>query len=224
MRCKKYYRNLFYGLFDMALVNALIVHRVYAKSVGETPKSHADFIIQLHEELLRLTSHDLDEGEARDTTEDIEVVPAQSSAHVPLASAYTISKSGSHSLCKSMDKAPSGLPKYRACKVCSILKTPSTTRFYCPDCSDDRGRVYLCKDIRRVDEGNSVSCFNIWHSVWKNGEQLPDSCGRGQFRLRRSKEEVTTQETAAPCVANDEAASSPTGSVSSPVSFVSMLL
>ncbi|EGZ17606.1 hypothetical protein PHYSODRAFT_419198, partial [Phytophthora sojae] len=52
MRPKKYYKTVFYGLLDIAVINAFITHREYAKSVGGKPLSHADFLIQLHEELL----------------------------------------------------------------------------------------------------------------------------------------------------------------------------
>ncbi|EGZ09547.1 hypothetical protein PHYSODRAFT_416846, partial [Phytophthora sojae] len=52
MRPKKYYKTVFYGLLDIAVINAFITHCEYAKSVGENPLSHADFLIQLHEELL----------------------------------------------------------------------------------------------------------------------------------------------------------------------------
>ena len=55
VRFAKYYKMLFLGLFDMALVNSYIVHREYCRSVGEKPLSHALFRTRLHEQLLELT-------------------------------------------------------------------------------------------------------------------------------------------------------------------------
>jgi hypothetical protein len=190
MRCKKYYKNLFYGLLDMGIVNAIIVHKTYAASVGERPKSHADFLIQLHEELLMLTKDDFVDA-VSDEVEEVVAAPFQSTQQ--LVSAYVIAKT-THTMSKSMDLKACGGFKFRFCKVCSILKSTGTTRFYCSDCSDTRGRIYLCNEVRRVDQGNTVSCFNIWHSMWKNGERLPDTVDRGVIRQRRSAEQIEIDE------------------------------
>ncbi|POM57293.1 Hypothetical protein PHPALM_38209, partial [Phytophthora palmivora] len=64
------------------------------------------------------------------------------------------------------------------CKVCSIRKKKvgqrSATRFYCGTCSDGNKRVYLCDRIRPEHyPGNSMTCNQIWHLKWKNGEERP---------------------------------------------------
>ncbi|EGZ22366.1 hypothetical protein PHYSODRAFT_449908, partial [Phytophthora sojae] len=145
-------------------VNAFITHREYAKSVREKPLSHADFLIQLHEELLALGDDDF-----------LETVPT------PVSTAYSLASS-KHQLMVSTDKTAKGKFKFRVCKVCSVLRgagspgsnrPPGTTRHYCKQCSTDRGRLFLCSTARHVSDGNFVSCFNIWHSKWKNRDQLP---------------------------------------------------
>jgi hypothetical protein len=192
MRCQKYYKNLFYGLLDMAIVNAFIVHRMYAKSIDERPMSHADFLIQLHEEMIRLVGSDFTD---QIESEPEQVVPAV--ARILHSNAFSMAKT-THTVSKSMDQSAGGNYKFRVCKVCSILKGKKadgragvalTTRYFCDQCSDDRGKVYLCNDVRRVDEGNTVSCFNIWHSMWKHGRQLPVTASSGTIRIRRSDEQ-----------------------------------
>ena len=54
----KYYKTLFLGLVDMALVNAYIIHRCHAQAKGEKPTSHADFFATLHAQLLGLRAVD----------------------------------------------------------------------------------------------------------------------------------------------------------------------
>ncbi|POM75457.1 Hypothetical protein PHPALM_7442 [Phytophthora palmivora] len=49
---KKYYRSLFFGLVDMAMVNAFIVHRYHMKTTGQKPPAHCKFMETLHEQLL----------------------------------------------------------------------------------------------------------------------------------------------------------------------------
>ncbi|KAE9161631.1 hypothetical protein PF004_g30759, partial [Phytophthora fragariae] len=119
----------------------------------------------------------------------------------PVSTAYSLASS-KHQLMVSTDKTAKGKFKFRVCKVCSVLRgagspgsnrPPGTTRHYCKQCSTDRGRLFLCSKARHVSDGNSVSCFNIWHSKWKNGDQLPHSEKVGRIRMRRSKEELRAE-------------------------------
>ncbi|GMF41667.1 unnamed protein product [Phytophthora fragariaefolia] len=54
LRFRKYYKSLALGLIDIAIVNSFIVYREACKMRGEPPVDHADFITQLHAQLLAI--------------------------------------------------------------------------------------------------------------------------------------------------------------------------
>jgi len=160
---KKYYKSLFYGLFDMALVNAYIVHKLYCKSKGEKPMSHADFRVLLHTQLLTLTAETFSESQPTPVPTDSNAPPSTGSARVT-----------AHHLEFADDKQPCGKVRYRVCKVCSLLHTDlakpvNKTRAFCSECSTEMSRVFLCDRIRSTDGTNQMTCFQIWHELWKNG-------------------------------------------------------
>ncbi|KAE9018478.1 hypothetical protein PF005_g7400 [Phytophthora fragariae] len=55
-KTRKYYKTLFMGLFDMALVSAFIVHRYYRKVNNKRPPNHFAFLETLMEQLLAIDS------------------------------------------------------------------------------------------------------------------------------------------------------------------------
>ncbi|OWZ03793.1 hypothetical protein PHMEG_00024417 [Phytophthora megakarya] len=64
------------------------------------------------------------------------------------------------------------------CKVCSIRKRTvgerCASRFFCAACSKGQKRVYLCDRVRPNHyPGNTLTCFQIWHSKWNNGAERP---------------------------------------------------
>ncbi|EGZ06091.1 hypothetical protein PHYSODRAFT_434015, partial [Phytophthora sojae] len=62
------------------------------------------------------------------------------------------------------------------CKVSSLMSSGkgSETTYTCPKCSETfGGRVALCNVVRRLSEGKTKTCAQIWHDVWENGTQLP---------------------------------------------------
>jgi hypothetical protein len=143
LRVVKYYKTLFFGLFDIALVNCYILHREYCKNTQEKPLTHAEFRVLLHEQLIGTTAGDFQP----------ELVPSMlrvldsSSPHPRIPSVTT------HSLIMTEDKQPSGKYRYRVCKVCSILQDDRSnpignSRAYCVDCSTAKARVYLCDRVR----------------------------------------------------------------------------
>ncbi|KAE8979091.1 hypothetical protein PF010_g22981 [Phytophthora fragariae] len=79
-----------------------------------------------------------------------------------------------------------GVGKYRQrqCKVCSLRKQNigerRNTRFYCSGCCEGNKWVYLCDRVRPEHyPGNSLTCFAIWHSMWRDGKDRPrPRCGR----------------------------------------------
>lgn len=57
-KSRKYYRTLFLGLFDMALVNAFIAHRHYRKVKMKNPPKHSAFFEALMEQLLAVDNQE----------------------------------------------------------------------------------------------------------------------------------------------------------------------
>ena len=203
VRFAKYYKMLFLGLFDMALVNSYIVHREYCRSVGEKPLSHALFRTRLHEQLLELTPAKFADIQPRDVSSDIVVESPGFSGTVT-----------AHTIAISNETKPSGGYRFRVCKVCSIVNskagddaghdTPTTvftTRWYCKECSTEKSRVYLCNSVRRDQVGNQLTCFQAWHQVWKNGSDRSDV---NLIRMRSNFDGLPGQTLTAGCRARSQ--------------------
>ncbi|ETN10625.1 hypothetical protein PPTG_09740 [Phytophthora nicotianae INRA-310] len=82
------------------------------------------------------------------------------------------------------------------CKVCSAISPGknSETTYTCPTCSNEwGGRVALCNTVRRLQEGNTLTCAQIWHGRWKNGYQLPPGAKRIRFRAGKRKSSTGDQ-------------------------------
>ncbi|KAG3101787.1 hypothetical protein PI124_g13559 [Phytophthora idaei] len=67
-KCKKYYRAVFLGLIDMAVVNAYIVYREARKKRGANPMTHAEYLTQLQAQMLELTEEDFAQVEKHTTS------------------------------------------------------------------------------------------------------------------------------------------------------------
>jgi hypothetical protein len=179
IRMKKYYKSLFLGLLDMALVNSYILHRLYSKTVEEKPMTHAEFRILLQDQLLKLGPDDL----AQRTMQSR--VPSPGGApRTPLAAQVVVSE---HTMCVSEDKNAADRFRFRVCKVCSALqidktKSVGTTRAYCKECSSEKGRIYLCDKIRGTVDGNQLTCFQVWHGLWQNGSDMAAQTKRIRMR------------------------------------------
>jgi hypothetical protein len=182
LRAKKYYMTLFFGLIDMALVNAYIVHCQYCKNTGEKPLSHAKFRVLLHEQLISASESDFQHISS----------PGPSCAS-PFRARSSVTN---HRLEFTEDKQPNGKMRYRVCKVCSIMsdtnKSVGKSRAFCVECSTEKCRIYLCDRIRTGDDNNQMTCFQIWHQVWKNGT---DREGTKKIRMRA----CTTSDTPEAC-------------------------
>ncbi|ETM98321.1 hypothetical protein PPTG_24657 [Phytophthora nicotianae INRA-310] len=55
---RKYYKTIFLGLVDMAIVNAFIIYRGARKQRNESPADHAMFLRHLRAQMLKLTASD----------------------------------------------------------------------------------------------------------------------------------------------------------------------
>ena len=119
----------------------------------------------LHEQLIQLSERDFESSSTS---------VQQSSGIVSRGNVTT------HTLATTHDKQPCGKARYRVCKVCSILhrddeKKIHKTRTYCVECSSDIAPLFLCDRIRSTYQGNQLTCFQIWHQLWKNGTRLDDA-------------------------------------------------
>lgn len=186
LRVVKYYKTLFFGLFDIALVNSYILHREYCKNTQEKPMSHAEFRVLLHEQLLDMAASDFRPEVVTRIDRTIDL----GSPHPRLPSVTP------HQMQMTEDKQPSGKYRYRVCKVCSILHEDRTvsisnSRYYCVECSTEKAKVYLCNTIRSTQSGNQLTCFQIWHQVWENGALRS---GARKIRLRTFKHQESTDD------------------------------
>jgi hypothetical protein len=173
IRAKKYYLNLFYGLLDIAIVNAFIIHKEYAKNKEIKSCSHAKFLMNLHEEMIAADTQTFQENRRRIQT-SLPVTHNNSS----LLISPTHQQTTTHELIQTIDKNNKGYHLARACKVCSLLrdgtKRVPDSSWYCKDCRiNSERKVYLCSVARHMDKGNNMTCFQIWHLLWENGERIP---------------------------------------------------
>ncbi|ETL27159.1 hypothetical protein L916_19271 [Phytophthora nicotianae] len=162
----------------MALVSGLIVHNIAKKKNNERPTPHASYLHCLHKDLLALCDvHFVFYPNA----EDLVSGPVARGDHA-LGNTSIRYESDNHS-------------KHRQylCKVCSAYTSGKSfeTSYFCPTGSDYfGGRVPLCPTIRRLDEGNTLSCAQIWHDVWNDGRNIPAHLK--QIRFRKDKRKRST--------------------------------
>ncbi|POM66722.1 Hypothetical protein PHPALM_17369 [Phytophthora palmivora] len=171
---KKYYRQLFLGFVDMAVVNGFILHKLVLKKSGHRLPTHAEYMRRLHNELMGVSAATF---EANMNAEELVTEPISAAKH----------------------RLRNNSNKYRrkrrqhSCKVCSAMAEPKTksneSSFYCPSCELLRGGyVPLCAKVRRQETGNTLTCSQIWHSVWGCGTLIPVHL-RKNIRYRKRKRE-----------------------------------
>lgn len=95
-----------------------------------------------------------------------------------------------------------------ACKVCSILESRGTMSVhFCGGC--DNAPVLLCERAQHIVRGAAMSCWDIWHSEWRNGTGKPSDSRKIRRRLPAATAQASrTTSSPAPSVA----AASPAGS------------
>ncbi|OWZ03508.1 hypothetical protein PHMEG_00024753 [Phytophthora megakarya] len=75
---RKFYKSLFLGLIDMAIVNSYIVHKAYHKTKATRPLKHVKFMKKLQLQLTQLQESDIYEG---DTFGDAEATATSGPVH-----------------------------------------------------------------------------------------------------------------------------------------------
>jgi hypothetical protein len=145
---RKYYKTVFLGLVDMAVVNAFIVFREAQDQRGEKRTDHSMFLKLLQPQMLDLTAddfaHDVRACLRADcaVTKDCVVLQAPSQGpptpvrHAPAA----IPRDHQLQECPAMQTVGEVVRhRQHQCKVCSVRKHKVgervTTKWYCPACS-----------------------------------------------------------------------------------------
>ncbi|ETI42046.1 hypothetical protein F443_12767 [Phytophthora nicotianae P1569] len=144
LRHRSYYKNLFFGIVDMALVNGFIIHKLVMKEQGKPVPTHADYLARLHMELLAQKNVDFQGN-----------MHAQNLLSTPLAGQP-------HVLTKTAETYKNKVRQY-LCKVCSAYSDKEhrsfETPYSCEECSlTFGGRVALCNKVRREERGNTDTC------------------------------------------------------------------
>ncbi|KAE9212047.1 hypothetical protein PF002_g18359 [Phytophthora fragariae] len=161
---RKYYKTLFLGMLDMALVNAFIVFRHHRNVNNQRPAKHFAFFETLMEQLLAI-----DSPEAYATIEETTCAQERTAASpVRQASAATtpVRRDDGHRLEENPDTVDSdqGLKRrQRSCKVCALCKMQQRkyTKYFCPEFSTGNRR-----------EGKEKTCYQIWHDDWDSGNTI----------------------------------------------------
>eukprot|EP00644_Phytophthora_capsici_P004936 jgi/Phyca11/97259/e_gw1.1.664.1 len=166
---RKYYKSLFLGLVDLAITNGFIVHRAYCKKNQIKGMTHVQYMCKLHQQLIALNADDMfEENTFQPGTYfvDVDVPPdAEPEGHSPKQNDDWRDHSGQR---KRVQKN---------CKVCAMKtegKRGATTTYFCDSC-DFPGPIYLCVKPKWLEANKMLSCWEIWHVVYKNGKAIPEA-------------------------------------------------
>jgi hypothetical protein len=180
---RKYYKQVFLCIVDMAVVNGYIVHCWKQKAKRReaayprcVPASAARPASRTSDDQLRDSSQ---RGGPR-----VGSPSRQEHALVNTESFYSTSKQHKR--------------RQYLCKVCSAFADSKTksfeTSFYCQPCSDAfGGLVPLCRHVRRVESGNTLTCSQIWHDTWGDGKNIPPNLKK-KIRFRKRKRDNEEEE------------------------------
>ncbi|KAG2959752.1 hypothetical protein PC118_g22862 [Phytophthora cactorum] len=144
---RKYYKTIFLGLVDMAIVNAYTVYRETQKRNGRPSAGHAEFLRVLQAQMLELSAADF----ADQMLSPGPPAPGERVRAVPSEHKLTVFPHWQH--------------------VSGVRKRP---QHQCKACSDGNKRVYFCDRVRpKHYPGNTLTCHQIWHIKWNNGKDRP---------------------------------------------------
>ncbi|GMF51785.1 unnamed protein product [Phytophthora fragariaefolia] len=144
----KYYKSLFLGFVDLALVNAYISHKQTAKIIGTPPMKRGEWYGVLQNQLLQLKAEDF-AGQSDDW----------------------VTVSG-------VQKRRQRSCKVCALLRTDRKKKSFAATFFCERCSVDDAKCWLCNKLRREYKGVPKTCFEIWHDDFEAGEAIPPTLGK----------------------------------------------
>jgi hypothetical protein len=177
-RFTKYYKGLFLGFLDLALVNG---ERVPDLQRGGQDQGH-----RLDEALGVVQQNQLLQLKAKDFVGVKDATPAasrQKRRRTPVRLAHALEQSEDWVTVTGVQKW-----RQRSCKVCALLRTEKkksfATTFFCERCSIDNAKCWLCNKIRRDYKGVAKTCFEIWHDDFGAGQDISASLGK-RVVLRR---------------------------------------
>ncbi|ETO85715.1 hypothetical protein F444_00650 [Phytophthora nicotianae P1976] len=196
IKYKKYYKSLFLGLVDLAIINAYIVYNQRRSKDGLRKVSHVKFLKQLHLELCQLRDRD---WESLRTNEVLQSTPARAQSrqaatrHMPVP----------NNEWRPGNNHEGRKRRTRACKVCSLMKgvdeegvAGGGSSIFCSDCklklktrkkkreTSEEERAKEAKARRSFCATSGMLCFDIWHKAWKNGTSLPSTVAERKIRAR----------------------------------------
>ncbi|RLN96373.1 hypothetical protein BBJ28_00024813 [Nothophytophthora sp. Chile5] len=82
-------------------------------------------------------------------------------------------------------------------KVCSAFASSKSyeTSYYCQACcAYFADRVPLCRQVRRVESGNTLTCAQVWHDTWNDGKNIPPNLKKIRFRSGKRKRAQSDEE------------------------------
>ncbi|GMF25359.1 unnamed protein product [Phytophthora fragariaefolia] len=179
----KYYKSLFLGFVDMAMVNAYLSHKEAARMAGMPAMARGGWFCLLQNQLLQLKDHDFDGVVATP------LLTGQKRRRAPVSHTHTPEQNEDWVTVTGVQKL-----RQRSCKVCALLRTDSSkksyaTTYFCERCSLDDVKMWLCNKIRREFKGVAKTCFEIWHDDFDAGEAIPPTLGK-RVVLRRPGQEA----------------------------------
>lgn len=176
LRFCKYYKGLFLGLLDMALVNAFIIHKDGQKKKSKKMMPHYDFLSTLHTHLINENEPNYTSSAApQDTKRGVLNAPVQVA-------------DGHEGMPRDETRVNTGVERtrLRQCKVCSVYKPGGFKRagrsiYFCPKCSEGkRGQVNRVSP-RAANKATRPSCARRYGTL----------CGTTARLCQREVEHVT---------------------------------
>ncbi|POM78257.1 Hypothetical protein PHPALM_4231 [Phytophthora palmivora] len=169
--CQSMMRDYHRWMGGVDIYDQLRLQRYSLQLAGGSPQAdHAKFLRLLQAQMLELTAIDF----ANVTLSPAQPNQTDTAARVPVQ--HKLATFQAWSLF-GKEKEHRKRPQHQR-KVCSLRKREigerCASRFFCAACSDGDKFVYMCDRVRPAHyPGNTLTCFQIWHSKWKNGSERP---------------------------------------------------